>query len=108
MVAESRKSRRICTMVRVISWIDGRAVDSSNQCTPRWTFRRTIPMFGHTASERLALPFLRYEQTVLCLIQHDWSTVRLESLFLHRFCDVTNDLRGPDRSIELIQYIKRQ
>lgn len=69
MVAKSRRSRRICATVRVISRKDGRAVDSSNQRTPRRIFRRTIPMFGHTASERLALLFLRCEQTILCLIR---------------------------------------
>lgn len=99
---KSRKSRRICATAQVIFRKSGIPLVYLNQRTPRQISPCTMPMFGHTGSERLTSPFLRREQTVPYLIRRPMRSVD-RSLDFFFPCNVADGRRSPNRSIELIR-----
>lgn len=103
----SRVARHRTTVVGFCYWQNQTPSGDSRIYSARLVASRTIPMFGHEASERLALSFLLREQRVLCLIRRPTRSIDRTSEFFLLLYVATNNHSGSDRSIELIQYTKR-
>lgn len=106
-VAKSRRSRRICATVRMIFRKDRTLlVFKSAHASPDLS---SYNAGVWTRGERKACNFLFFGASKQSSISFDDqcdSVDRLLDFFFLSLCNVANDCRGPNRSIELIQYTK--